>query len=120
MELFFIHHSVLISAIFSIPLLLYFLRHMFRPTKDGAESLLQTPPGSTGWPLLGETLEYLSTTKEGTPEKFINDRRKKYSSRLFKTSLLGQPTVLLCNAEGNKFIFSNENEKQIACFLNEQ
>ncbi|KAJ9167571.1 hypothetical protein P3X46_019193 [Hevea brasiliensis] len=105
-------NSLLISAIFffSIPLLLYFLRHnKLRSTKNEAQALLQTPPGSIGWPLIGETIEYLSTTKEGIPEKFINDRRKKYSSKLFKTSLLGQPMVLLCNAEGNKFVFSNEN-----------
>lgn len=75
-----------------------------------AGALLQTPPGSFGLPWIGETMEYLNTQKEGVPEKFINDRRKKYSSKLFKTSLLGQPMVLLCNAEGNKFIFSNANK----------
>ncbi|XP_002527982.2 beta-amyrin 28-monooxygenase isoform X1 [Ricinus communis] len=103
-------HSVFISAIFSIALVLYFLNYKSKPRKDRAESLIPTPPGTTGWPLIGETLEYLSTTKAGIPEKFINDRRKRYSSKLFKTSLLGQPTVLLCNADGNKFIFSNENK----------
>lgn len=107
-------NSLFVSAIFffSIPLLLNFLlRNKLRSKKDEAQlqSLLQTPPGSTGWPFIGETIEYLSTTKEGVPERFINDRKKKYSSKLFKTSLLGQPMVLFCNAEGNKFVFSNEN-----------
>ncbi|KAF2283534.1 hypothetical protein GH714_011883 [Hevea brasiliensis] len=109
-----LYNSLLISAIFFIPLLLYFLRHKkLGSTENEAQTLSQllqqTPPGSSGWPLIGETVEYLSTTKAGIPEKFINDRRKKYSSKLFKTSLLGQPMVLLCNAEGNKFVFSNEN-----------
>ncbi|XP_004308427.1 PREDICTED: poly(A) RNA polymerase cid13 [Fragaria vesca subsp. vesca] len=39
----------------------------------------QLPLGSTGWPIIGETLEYLSTARDGVPEKFIADRRKKYS-----------------------------------------
>ncbi|KDP33425.1 hypothetical protein JCGZ_06996 [Jatropha curcas] len=99
--------SLFISAIFIIPIVIYFLRQ--KPRKNGEARTSPPPPGSTGWPLIGETMEYLSTTREGIPEKFINDRRNKYSSKLFKTSLLGQPMVLLCNAEGNKFVFSNEN-----------
>ncbi|KAK2986841.1 hypothetical protein RJ640_011066 [Escallonia rubra] len=35
---------------------------------------------------------------------------KRYSSRVFKTSLLGQPMAFLSGAEGNKFLFSNENK----------
>ncbi|XP_004293194.1 PREDICTED: beta-amyrin 28-oxidase-like [Fragaria vesca subsp. vesca] len=83
----------------------------------------QLPPGSTGWPIIGETLEYLSTARDGVPEKFIADRRKKYSDasassaaategscKVFKTLLLGEPMAMLCTAAGNKFLFSNENK----------
>ncbi|XP_050216155.1 beta-amyrin 28-monooxygenase-like [Mercurialis annua] len=105
------YNSLLVSAIFSIPVLLYFVAHIHKLFKfRTSDALVQQPPGSTGWPIIGETLEYLSTAKNGVPEKFINDRRKKYSRNLFKTSMLGQPTVFLCTAEGNKFIFSNENK----------
>ncbi|KAJ4950880.1 hypothetical protein NE237_027712 [Protea cynaroides] len=44
------------------------------------------------------------------PEKFIKDRMQKYSSLVFKTSLIGKPTAVFCGAEGNKFLFSNENK----------
>ncbi|XP_047320899.1 beta-amyrin 6-beta-monooxygenase-like [Impatiens glandulifera] len=62
------------------------------------------PPGTTGWPVLGETL-----TMSRNPKKFIFDKMKKTSSKVFKTSLLGEKTVVLCGQEGNKFIFSNAN-----------
>lgn len=63
-----------------------------------------------GYPVIGESLEFLSTGWKGHPEKFIFDRMIKYSSELFKTSILGQPTVVCCGAACNKFLFSNENK----------
>ncbi|KAL2896611.1 Beta-amyrin 28-monooxygenase [Bienertia sinuspersici] len=52
------------------------------------------PPGSSGWPLFGETLEFLSTGWEGYPEKFVFDRMVKYSKKCFKTCILGEPVAL--------------------------
>lgn len=68
------------------------------------------PPGTTGWPLIGETVEYFSKLKNGIPEKFVTNRINKYSSSVFRTSLLGEPMAMLCGAEGNKFLFSNEGK----------
>jgi hypothetical protein len=47
------------------------------------------PPGKTGYPMIGESLEFLSTGWKGHPEKFIFDRMARFSSEIFKTSLLG-------------------------------
>ncbi|KAL6206101.1 hypothetical protein ACLB2K_023350 [Fragaria x ananassa] len=85
------------------------------PRVNKSEQLgFQLPPGSTGWPIIGETLEYLTTAKQGVPEKFIADRRNKHSSsvpcKVFKTSLLQESMAVLCTAAGNKFLFSNENK----------
>ncbi|XVF74918.1 hypothetical protein PTKIN_Ptkin13bG0148800 [Pterospermum kingtungense] len=68
------------------------------------------PPGRTGLPFIGESLEFLSTGRKGHPEKFIYDRMAKYSSQVFRTSILGEPTAVVCGAAGNKFLFSNENK----------
>ncbi|CAH9075591.1 unnamed protein product [Cuscuta epithymum] len=68
------------------------------------------PPGRTGWPLIGETLEFLSMGWKGHPEKFIFDRMEKYSSTIFRTHLLGEKVAVFCGANGNKFLFSNENK----------
>lgn len=69
------------------------------------------PPGRTGLPFIGESLEFLSTGRKGHPEKFITDRMSKHSPKVFRTSILGQPTAVFCGAAGNKFLFSNENKR---------
>ncbi|KAI4357710.1 hypothetical protein L6164_001643 [Bauhinia variegata] len=64
------------------------------------------PPGSFGWPLIGETYQFLSQD----PQIFIKDRITKYSSKIFKTSLFGDPVVVLCGPSGHKFISANEGK----------
>ncbi|KAL5560283.1 hypothetical protein UlMin_036494 [Ulmus minor] len=99
---------LILSLLLFVPTL-YFLYLIFNiPKATKANGHL--PPGCSGWPVFGETLDYLNTLKNGFPEKFISDRQKKYSSDVFRTSLLGESMVFLCSAEGNKFLFSNENK----------
>ncbi|KAK3015543.1 hypothetical protein RJ639_006225 [Escallonia herrerae] len=97
----------LVSLVFlfalGIVLSLFFL---FPKNKPG-ETL---PPGRTGLPVIGESIEFLATGWKGHPEKFIFDRMTKYSSNVFKTSLLGEKAAVFCGASGNKFLFSNENK----------
>ncbi|XVF75002.1 hypothetical protein PTKIN_Ptkin13bG0154300 [Pterospermum kingtungense] len=64
------------------------------------------PPGSLGWPIMGETVEFLF----GNPEKFVFNRMNKYSSDVFKTKILGEETAVICGPEGHKFLFSNEQK----------
>ncbi|GAV78484.1 p450 domain-containing protein, partial [Cephalotus follicularis] len=67
------------------------------------------PPGSLGWPLIGETLEFVREARE-EPMRFIRERMKKHDSRVFKTSILGEPVLVFCGADGNKLLFTNENK----------
>ncbi|XP_056173648.1 beta-amyrin 28-monooxygenase-like [Syzygium oleosum] len=68
------------------------------------------PPGTKGWPVLGETLEFMAAGRSGCPEKFVNDRTTKYSSDVFRTNLYGEDMALFCSASGNKFLFSGDNK----------
>ncbi|KAF6998304.1 hypothetical protein CFC21_014429 [Triticum aestivum] len=54
------------------------------------------PPGTMGWPLFGETTEFL---KQGPA--FMKQRRLRYG-RLFRTHILGCPTVVCMDPELNR------------------
>ncbi|KAJ9184190.1 hypothetical protein P3X46_007956 [Hevea brasiliensis] len=94
-----------------------FLFIMFKQ-KSNASEVKDLPPGNTGWPLIGESIEFLSTGRKGQPEKFIFDRMTKFSSKVFKTSLFCEPAAVFCGAAGNKFLFSNENKLVTAWWPN--
>ncbi|XP_020244260.1 cytochrome P450 85A-like [Asparagus officinalis] len=60
------------------------------------------PPGTMGWPLFGETTEFL---KQGP--SFMKNQRARYGN-LFKSHILGCPTVVSMDPEINKYILMNE------------
>lgn len=64
------------------------------------------PPGNFGLPVLGETLQFFRD-----PE-FATKRHQQYGN-IFKTRLLGQPTIFVKGPEANQFVLSNENDKFI-------
>ncbi|MEO0458335.1 MAG: cytochrome P450 [Cyanobacteria bacterium P01_A01_bin.114] len=58
------------------------------------------PPGSSGLPLVGESLSFL------LDPKFADKRRQKYGA-IFRTHILGRPTVVLAGPEANEFLLSS-------------
>lgn len=70
-------------------------------TTTHAEQALPLPPGSFGLPLIGETISFLRD-----PD-FVPKRQKKYG-RIFKTHILGRPTVVMTGAEANRFVLSSD------------
>ena len=58
------------------------------------------PPGSFGLPLIGETLKFLRD-----PD-FAAKRQAQYGS-IFKSRIIGQPTVFFCGPEANEFLLSS-------------
>ncbi|XP_059454121.1 beta-amyrin 28-monooxygenase-like [Corylus avellana] len=108
MEHFYLSLLLLFVSFVSLSLFTLFYKHRAHFTSPNL------PPGKTGYPMIGESLEFLSTGWKGHPEKFIFDRMSKFSSEIFKTSLLGQPAAVFCGAACNKFLFSNENKLVVA------
>lgn len=92
-----------VIILFLLTITIYILHN--KKTDSSSKNL---PPGSLGFPLLGETLQLFRALKKGEPELFL---RHGDGSRLFKTSLFGYPTVVFCGRAANKFLFSNENKQ---------
>ncbi|MBD1919933.1 cytochrome P450 [Microcoleus sp. FACHB-831] len=60
----------------------------------------QLPPGSIGLPVVGETLAFL------LDPQFIQKRYKQYGS-IFKTKIIGRPTVFMIGPEAVEFVLSS-------------
>jgi len=61
------------------------------------------PPGSLGISLLGESVNFLAESN------FFQKRLDKYGN-IFKTHLLGKPTVVMTGIEANRFILSSHSD----------
>lgn len=60
---------------------------------------LPLPPGSFGWPIVGETISFL------LDPQFADKRQAKYGN-IFKTQLIGRRTVVMMGPEANRCILS--------------
>ncbi|CAN6820024.1 unnamed protein product [Brassica oleracea] len=67
--------------------------------KKKKNSTCKLPPGSMGWPYLGETLQLYSQD----PNVFFTSKQKRYGD-IFKTRILGYPCVMLASPEAARFV----------------
>ncbi|MBA0720679.1 hypothetical protein Golax_008289 [Gossypium laxum] len=74
---------------------------LLRKQKKGSQgkSETQLPPGSMGWPYIGETLQLYSRD----PNVFFATKQKRYGE-IFKTHILGCPSVMLASPEAARFV----------------
>nr|BAO79853.1 brassinosteroid-6-oxidase [Fagopyrum esculentum] len=62
------------------------------------------PPGTMGWPIFGETTEFL---KQGP--SFMKNQRSRFGT-FFKSHILGCPTIVSMDPELNRYILMNESK----------
>ncbi|XP_058084517.1 cytochrome P450 87A3-like [Magnolia sinica] len=67
----------------------------------------KVPPGSMGFPLLGETLSFFSSYTASDVHPFVKTRMERYGP-IFKTCLVGQPLIVSTDQDFNQFIFQQE------------
>ncbi|XP_006657767.1 cytochrome P450 716B1-like [Oryza brachyantha] len=90
----------LLLALF-IPILLHLvIRHKY--------SSYNLPPGSLGFPLIGQSISLLRALHSNTDYQWYQDRIKKYGP-VSKMSVFGSPTVFLTGPVANHFVFSNQD-----------
>ncbi|GLJ20730.1 hypothetical protein SUGI_0377680 [Cryptomeria japonica] len=92
------------SAIFYAPILWAAIR--LQATRD----MPPLPPGKIGIPYLGESLDYMRSWSNLHSLDMWYDTRKAKHGGIFKTHILGKPTVVMLGAEANKFILTNEDK----------
>ncbi|CAI9102361.1 OLC1v1000621C1 [Oldenlandia corymbosa var. corymbosa] len=80
---------------------IFFLLLNWNEIRYGRKGL---PPGTMGWPVLGETIKFL---QEGP--NFMKKQRGRYGN-IFKSHLLGSPTIVSMDPELNRYIFLNESK----------
>ncbi|VVB00126.1 unnamed protein product [Arabis nemorensis] len=70
------------------------------------------PPGSMGFPVIGETIEFFKPYNFDEIPPFVKKRMSKHGS-LFRTNILGSKTIVSTDPEVNFEIFKQENK----CFI---
>ncbi|KAM3698636.1 hypothetical protein ACJW31_06G202500 [Castanea mollissima] len=65
------------------------------------------PPGSMGFPIIGETIEFFSPYSLHDIPPFVRKRMTRYGS-LFRTNFVGRNVVVSTDPEVNHFIFQQE------------
>ncbi|KAG8368375.1 hypothetical protein BUALT_Bualt15G0039000 [Buddleja alternifolia] len=77
--------------------LLYY--HLSKKRIKKHKLIPKLPPGSMGYPYIGETLQLYSKD----PNTFFKDKQNRYGD-IFKTHILGCPCVMLASPEASRFV----------------
>ncbi|URE42360.1 cytochrome P450 [Musa troglodytarum] len=65
------------------------------------------PAGCRGWPLVGETLQFVSCAYSPRPERFMDKRTLMYG-KVFRSHLFGSPTIVSTDAEVSRCILQSD------------
>ncbi|KAJ0700700.1 putative (+)-abscisic acid 8'-hydroxylase [Helianthus annuus] len=71
----------------------------FKKEKRLHKTRAKLPPGSMGWPCIGETLQMYTQD----PNVFFASKQRRYGD-IFKTQILGYPCVMLASPEAARFV----------------
>ncbi|KAK1347096.1 Abscisic acid 8'-hydroxylase 4 [Heracleum sosnowskyi] len=72
---------------------------LFKHNSKASKTESKLPPGSLGWPYIGETLKLFSQN----PSLFFDSRYRRHGE-IFKTHILGYPCVMLASPEAARFV----------------
>ncbi|KAI3932075.1 hypothetical protein MKW92_005685 [Papaver armeniacum] len=87
-----------------IVILTHYLYRWSNPKCNG-----KLPPGSMGFPLIGETIQLFIPGNSLNMPRFVNKRIARYGT-LFRTSLAGHPMVISNDPDFNYFILQQERK----------
>ncbi|XWS62280.1 hypothetical protein CRYUN_Cryun07bG0196700 [Craigia yunnanensis] len=85
-------------SLFASIFFIFLFRSLLKSFKSNSQEL-PLPPGTLGWPYIGETFQLYSQN----PNVFFASKQKRYGS-IFKTHILGCPCVMISSPEAAKFV----------------
>ncbi|CAN0919168.1 3-epi-6-deoxocathasterone 23-monooxygenase CYP90C1 [Linum grandiflorum] len=97
--------SILFGA--AIPLYYWWRRRLATSaaaTDYSSEAVV--PKGNLGWPLIGETLDFIACGYTSRPVSFMDTRKSLYGN-VFKSNILGTPIIVSTDPEVNKVVLQN-------------
>ncbi|KAL3716390.1 hypothetical protein ACJRO7_008055 [Eucalyptus globulus] len=80
-----------------------------RSGRGGSGDGYKLPPGSTGWPLVGDTFAWFGAVASSHPPRFVEQQAKRYG-KIFSCSLLGKQAVVSVDPAFNRFVMQNEGK----------
>ncbi|XP_078169259.1 cholesterol 22-monohydroxylase CYP90B52-like [Carex rostrata] len=100
-------NSIDLSSLSLLLLLLVLSSILFLYGKQGKrKSRPNLPPGSMGWPFIGETFAMLKYHSPFSLGRYLEDHTHRYG-KIFKSNI-GGPTIVSTDAAFNRFILQNE------------
>ncbi|KAL6583444.1 Cytochrome P450 [Orobanche minor] len=90
-------------------------RSMRKVVKNRNGEGFVVPKGSSGWPLIGETLEFIASGYTSNPVSFMEKRKSLYGD-VFRTHILGKAIIVSTDHEVNKMILQNHGNMFIPCY----
>ncbi|KAL9274548.1 3-epi-6-deoxocathasterone 23-monooxygenase CYP90C1-like protein [Drosera capensis] len=96
---------------------IYMCRNQWYREKGDSHGLRSSkvPRGRNGWPLIGETVEYIASAYASRPTSFM-DKRKALYGDVFRTHLLGKPVIASTDPDVNKVIMNNHDNTFIPSY----
>ncbi|CAM0908067.1 unnamed protein product [Alopecurus aequalis] len=104
MEVSLAQYIALPGVTLAIGWLVHWVYKWINPTCNGI-----LPPGSMGFPVIGETFQFIKASSSLDIPDYFKLRMRRYGP-VFKTSLFGQPTVFSYDVEVNRFILKEEGD----------
>ncbi|CAJ1786569.1 unnamed protein product [Sphenostylis stenocarpa] len=95
-----------ILTLFSGLAFVYLLKYVTKSKQDFPQKL---PPGSMGWPFLGETHGFLKSHRSNSLGSFLQEHCSRYG-KVFKSHLFGSPAIVSCDFEFNMYVLQNERK----------
>ncbi|KAL6883484.1 hypothetical protein ACP4OV_010898 [Aristida adscensionis] len=104
-------------AVMVVTLIAIWLFHLLRRQKNSTSRQYEAklPPGSMGLPVLGESVQYITSSSSLELLPFFKRRLERYGP-IFKTKLAGKYVIVSLDPELNNYVFQQEEKAFQICY----